>query len=417
MKKHIPIGLLLICLNLGFNCYGKSKTTPLVIQKSLNSKASHLSNGPQEYYFVTAKSGLKYRKSPKGLILGKFPFNKRVNVIVHTKIKDQVKDKEETLKGEWFGVEHEKDTVYVFSGYLSANQIFSDIKIYGLGHYSENQNGEGGISFVNLSEGYFRNSKANSILLKNIGKKDTLNLNPRQRIEFLKTLKLSESDSIFIYQIGKDAILTYALGDLPLIACINIYSEGGYGDYPMTDIDFEFGFNLGKDFFTNYGTLVYVGAENPFQLGNLIPMNWKPISKESLPIKFDTLIVPQENRRWFKECNTEGTFSFTANNLDYYVQNLIKNGIVVYRYALVLDSKSNKVVFQSVFYESESSFLVPLKADPNNPQMYSGQWTGELFKNKPTVIFGFDGANFGCSGIDFLSESEPSIYIMCDNRH
>ena len=92
------------------------------------------------------------------------------------------------------------------------------------------------------------------------------------------------------------------------------------------------------------------------------------------------------------------------------------NDKVQHRYLIVLDSKTERIVYEGIFLDTESTYLAELSFQ-NKISEYEYQWTGEIFKNKPSVIFGFLGYSFGCPSIEFLDKTEPPIVISCDNRH
>jgi hypothetical protein len=43
-------------------------------------------------------------------------------------------------------------------------------------------------------------------------------------------------------------------------------------------------------------------------------------------------------------------------------------------------------------------------------------WTGQLFKNKPIAIYGFNPSMFGCPKMQFVG-MKNDLHIHCDNRH
>jgi len=71
--------------------------------------------------FVSAKSGLNYRKEPKGEIIGKFIYGQKLQIVEHTNIYQTIKDNNKSINDEWLGVKTEADTLtkYVFGGFLS----------------------------------------------------------------------------------------------------------------------------------------------------------------------------------------------------------------------------------------------------------------------------------------------------------
>ena len=70
---------------------------------------------------MIAKSGLNYRKKPKGKIIGKFEFGEQVEIKKRTDIFQNISDKGKQIKGEWLGVvtKNQPDIKYVFDGFLA----------------------------------------------------------------------------------------------------------------------------------------------------------------------------------------------------------------------------------------------------------------------------------------------------------
>jgi len=363
-------------------------------------------------YFVSAKSGLNYRKSPKGKILGKYPLNTKVTVVEYPKVLDEITDNGKIIKGEWVGIQYKMDTVYVFNGFLAPSRIQTDLKVYFLTSYHRDQKGETQTAFVNLSETYFENRGANYSLLENssIGTNDTIRFNKIQRKIFLKKMKITEADSIFIYDLDSNKTHTYKVKNLPVIACLNIYTDWG-----GSEDDYEFGFDLGK---VKVGdNFVAIGNVSPFQNDRIKQIIWEPIDKKKLPVTFSPKIVNEEARSWFKNVIPKQAYTFSNDNFNYYIQNLEEEEHLIGRYLVVFDASSQKKVFADIFLESEGSYLTPLNIKNNNPQSYEKQWTGRLFKDKPPVLFGLMDFSFGCSFISFLEDQEPPLRILCDNRH
>ena len=429
MKIYLQL-ILLSILFLAFGCKEKiteqntNRTEKQVEQKksieppkdSVAKKKKKELPKHYEHKYVISRSGLNYRDLPNGNILGKFPLNLQLKIIEYTKIADQIKDGEKTIKGEWVGVEKNSDTVYVFNGFLSYSYVQSDIKLYYASSSYKENDGKTRTAFLNLSETYFYNKNGNrnktSILTESDLTKDTIRLNQNQKKKLITELKISESDKVFIYLMKNDSILSFNIKDLPAIACLNIYDSGNYGN--LEDA-YEFGFDLGEKI-KDSDNFVYIGKANPFQTGKLESIAWKKIKNQEFPKKFSSNIIDDRRRWWFNGIETGQSYKFSTNNLDYYIQNLNKDEKLEHRYMIVIDSKTKKIIYENVQIDSESTYLIPLKTE-NSKELYYSQWTGELFKNKPVVMFGFLGFNFGCPSITVLDETEPTIPILCDNRH
>lgn len=138
MKNALLIILIFSTFSVITSCKEKVFNTDLKIEKSndiskqeddvridANGKTSLIEN---EINFVSAENGLNFRDKPKGKILGKFEYNQELEIVKKTGILEQIDDNGKTKKGEWTGVLMNKDTVYVFSGFLTITKDVSNIK-------------------------------------------------------------------------------------------------------------------------------------------------------------------------------------------------------------------------------------------------------------------------------------------------
>jgi len=123
MKFHYLIFSILLFLGCNAPIDKKEK-----IGIKTNNKSTITIINESEYLYVNASSGLNYRKTPKGEILGKFKNNDKLKIVKHTNIHEEIKDDDNYLKGEWVGVQNLKDTVYVFDAFLLP--YASDINIW-----------------------------------------------------------------------------------------------------------------------------------------------------------------------------------------------------------------------------------------------------------------------------------------------
>lgn len=430
MKAYSELLISLIIILFVFSCNENTtkkqletpkKQAPIDTIKQLTetSNAIKKENIPQEQYdylFVIAKSGLNYRDTPKGKVLGKFPLNTQLKIIKSTKIQDQISDEKEIIKGEWVATEKDKDTVYVFNGFLSHTYLMSDIKLYDFSPYYKENNGDIRTAFLNLSDTYFENTynenssrEKPSILTENDILKDTIKLNLNQRKTLLQNTTISEADRVFIYTIQDAKTTILKVKDLPVIACINIYSSGS-SDYKKEELDYELGFDLGHH---AQGDFVYVGQNNPFLSEKLTSIIWKKTDKPPFPEN----INPSIKKQWLNNRTKKGNYyTFSNNNLEYFIQDIERKNLPSERYLVVINSQSNEVVYNKIYSESESTYLVPLQTNEND-RGYGSQWTGNLFKNKKTVLFGLLSHSFDCPSVTVLDNTEPAVRILCDNRH
>lgn len=402
----MKISILIILSIIMFGSYGcKDKTTKSISPKEQieQKKEDTISENidkpvqkktPRSYTaFVSAESGLNYRQSPKGKVLGKFELNTRVKVIERTKIFEELLDGGKNLKGEWLGIEKEMDTVYVFSEFLSYNFVYSKMNIYKTSPFLKSKDGDDKTAFVNLSESYFKNEQTDFLIQSQENGTDTIELNSNQKLKFLNTIGAKELDSVFIYEMETDSIQIYPIKDLPVIACIDVYGSG-----------YEFGLDLGKNYQGSYNNYAYVGNRNPFKRGGLKPIIWKKIDKSTVYSKFGKL----ENSAFLSELKFQKSYFYSQKNMDYYLFDE--------RRVVVINRDNQEIAFDKTYSDGEGVSITLLKKE-NDTITNPSQWTGMLFTDKPPVIVGFQYFSFGCEIIDFLNESELPISVLCDNRH
>lgn len=123
MKKTTYI----ILISLFFGCKTENKSNPNIINDSENITQKGEQNFEEKY--VTAISGLNYRKKPKGKIIGKFKYGEKLNIIEHTNVFETINDDGEIKEDQWLGVKVNNEKVYVFGGYLSNEKINDHIEI------------------------------------------------------------------------------------------------------------------------------------------------------------------------------------------------------------------------------------------------------------------------------------------------
>jgi len=373
-----------------------------------------------EILYVQARSGLNYRITPKGNIIDKFYLNEALEIVEHTKEFDSVKEAGKWIKGEWLGVKKELDTVYVFGGFLENSFVHSNINIFYIHEYGNNGKEYAG-DFVNLSEGFLENSydhqtgeqkEISVIPEENLGK-DYFDLSSKNRKKFLQQMKISETDSVFIYSFSKDSITRLPVKSLKVMANLNIYAKG---DEHVSTYDYELGFKL-EDYKSGDGEyFVFVGERNIFQTGSLRSIIWEVMKTDDFPVTFNAEMIHYSIRNWFKDMRSGKSYRFSNGNLNYFLQDLIHDG-TIHRYLVVIDTTTENVVYKDIFMDTESTSSMPLNIKGQETEYYQTQWTGTIFKNKPAIVYGFLSNSFGCPDIRFLSNSEPTIYIRCDNRH
>ncbi|MFD2909590.1 hypothetical protein ACFSX9_12705 [Flavobacterium ardleyense] len=282
---------------------------------------------------------------------------------------------------------------------------YGDLIIYPLNSYEKVTNKSTG--FIPLTDIFPWSEHKDSIAIADeylgnneIGEFHTLS--EKYRTRFFKLMKIKETDKVFIYNYRLDSIYTFQVKELPLLAHISLYGA----EAPIHPDDYLIGFDLEnklsiKDMGVYYDALVYVGSENPFNQGKIKPIIWKKIPTNQFPkeVKSEKIDATKISK----------LYKFQINNLDYYLLN--DNHLVI------VESANKKIILEEIFVEGESASSAPLSFDDVVNESLPEQWTGDLFKNKPPVFFGFLYQSFGCSAINFIEKPYNSIYLHCDNRH
>ncbi|MEX0812225.1 MAG: hypothetical protein WD048_08405 [Chitinophagales bacterium] len=356
-----------------------------------------------EYVYVRAKFGLNYRDAPKGEKLGSFSLGDRLEIVEYTGVNDFVIESEDTLSGEWLGVRNENDTVYVLSAFVTYSneflQYYQRPRIYIAGGYSDND-GKPISGFLNLSQFVYLSRMVKDyegidipeFPNQHVGK-NPIKLGENYRKKLLSLLEVSETDTVYIYNIKLDSIFTYKIKDLELIAPVNIYS---IGDNDLSEHDYEIGFLL-SNYDVDGMNFAYLGNKNIFQTGTRKAIIWEEIELSDFPFELDSNEL------------SGNSYSFLYDGFELYLLNSR-------RHLVIVDSKSQKIIKELFFTSSEGVSLVPINTK-SNKENYQAQWIGRIFKDKPPAFFRFQNYSFGCPVIQFVSEKEPSIGILCDNRH
>ena len=235
-------------------------------------------------------------------------------------------------------------------------------------------------------------------------------LGSEKRMRFLHRVNLKESDQIYIFKFSLDSVIKFQIENLPLVARLSGYNASQ--DETLLLSDYQVGFEiderttqlLEKD---DSDIFIHAGDKNPFQTGNIRPLIWKKVEREMFPSHHDSLTKSD----WFKKLEAGDVYHDSVNEMDFYFQNFFNGERLAARYFIV--KKSNKVVFDQIYADSESTYLRQLDDYSSHPN----QWTGKIFKDYPPFIFGFTGNSFGCPRIRFLDKSVEPVRIKCDNRH
>lgn len=287
---------------------------------------------------------------------------------------------------------------------LNNQNNFNDLRIYPMGSYAKTEGKDMG--FISLTDDfYFDDHKNTPVIAKEyLGIQDFKEfhiLDKIHRDRFLKISNIKESDTVFIYNYSEDQLSTFMVKDLPLMAHITVY---GGGD-EIVPSDYLIGFDLSFDKKFSYDdnpifyqSFVSIGDRNPFTKGKMKPVIWKSISPKNLP-------------KEIKVANAEikKLFRYKMDDRIYYLLND--------NHLIILNSKTRTIMYDYSYVEDEGSSVSPAIMEGQKIEYDYTQWTGQLFKDKPPVVFGFMYGSFGCESINFIDKTEKSIYILCDNRH
>ncbi len=273
-------------------------------------------------------------------------------------------------------------------------------------------------AFISLSDNYLVSEHPDSLTIPpSKNHLQTFKLDGKYRKQFLYKTKIKETDNVYVYDYYKDKLVILKVSKLEAYACLNVYSSADEGPFP--DYYYMIGFKIDKMHFKESdkyysNSLVYFGKENPFARGGVNPVIWKKITANEFP----ALDLTPENQKLIQgQRYTLGdTWRSEADGFNYFLRDIVADNRIFARWLLVFNSKSNTLILDRMFVDSEGTMQTTLNySDIEYPSV--NQFAGKLFKNKPPVVFGFEYVSFGCPGITFLSASETDLYINCDNRH
>lgn len=299
-----------------------------------------------------------------------------------------------------------------FSGYAQDINVFT-ITTRPIGIESEKTKG-----FVSLSNIDHLNENPDSLALPDLkganGKKNEkfnrIELFSKYRNRFFSRTNISESDKIFIYSYSKDILVSIPVNELKVVAWLNAYTSPK--ECPCPEYYYQIGFEMATHYLTglehNYtNTFVYVGKENPFVRNQVKPIDWQKIDCTLFPSKLITLEINFNFGNNDYEYDLGRCYKFENQKYQFFIQKLIKKDWQFGLRLLVVNRKTQENIFEKLYYSGESSSFAGIE----------NQWVGNLFKNKPMAIFGFQWHSFGCPIIDFIDSAEKPLTVNCDNRH
>lgn len=394
-------------------------------------------NFGQDIYYVGAENGLIVRDQPSstGNRISKLKFGQEVTVINKTGISFSVIDEGLEVTGEWVEIalvslKNQASTkkLYVFDGYLLPKDDFDNYSlkkqnlnfspIYPLYEYELKPNTI--IEFIPLTDSFPWSDNDNSSIIedKYLGNAKYENdnyhqLDAKHRDIFFTKMNISENHKIFVYNLSKDRIIVYPVKDQPLVGVLSPYQSGS----GLTQYDYIVGFEIAKRSAENgYNrdvTFVFVGDKNPFHKGSMEPIIWNKTEVEQSLNQINKVV----NNSQINKQTTKNVFKFTKNTLDYYLLDLEQENENRSMRLVVIDQQFKEVLANFMYKESEGRTFTPLILEGEPLDYGIDQWTGKMFKNKESVIFGFFYNSFGCDAIEFINPRRNYIQIKCDNRH
>ncbi|WP_299256744.1 hypothetical protein [uncultured Aquimarina sp.] len=238
-------------------------------------------------------------------------------------------------------------------------------------------------------------------------------LSPVYRERFLQRMNISEKHKIFVYNTSSDTIFVYNVNEQPVVGILSPYESQG----PFRQEDYIIGFDLNntpkKDSNSNEPVFVYIGEENPFQVGHLQPIIWNKIDYSFFGSYFNHTDVTNIDRSLIRE-----VYNFSTDSLDYFMLDIGTKERNSLKRLIVFD-KSSKTLLTDLFHnEGEGRSYTHMAINKGESKSFmTEQMTGKLFKDKPPVFFGLLYHSFGCSKIYFIEKERNFIRLRCDNRH
>lgn len=309
--------------------------------------------------------------------------------------------------------------------YSAASQpkLSEEFKIYYV-RWEERAKGAENIGFISFSDDYPLSEHPDSIAIPDISDMpyDSIQyfeLTGKYREQFLNKTGVSEDDKLFVFNYSTGKIQSFLIKKLLLSALINPYASEG--DAPFDQFSYMIGFGIDRSMLSEIGgdyynhVLVSVGKKNPFLVKKLNLITWSKVDSEKFPaVKFRSDIVSELKN--FRKLETNmcqlDTLHFFAQELKEEKADYNRSA----RHVIVINTKSGKVEFEELYTENESVGIAHLNGIFKDSRE-TNQWTGQLFKNRSPVIFGFTNNSFGCSLIYFMGQPQRFIYTKCDSRH
>lgn len=232
-------------------------------------------------------------------------------------------------------------------------------------------------------------------------------------------LRITENDSVYLYDFALAKIHSIPISQLELVANESIYADQRKKTFRSDD--YQIGFIINKSLLPGLAqyskVLVAFGRQSPFIHCNLQPIVWSQIRASKIPGRKNTK-VPQP----IQNLKPGKAYGALPGNYRFYLQDYSEPSSPdqsVARHLMVYALSSKRLVFEQLFQESEGVTLAPLNAGIHDiyGKSHQEQWAGLLFYGEPEVLFGLDWLAFGCPKIYYLNSKKEPLVIQCDNRH
>ncbi|WP_223609383.1 hypothetical protein [Chryseobacterium sp. OSA05B] len=266
--------------------------------------------------------------------------------------------------------------------------------------------------FISVSDIYTDSLSIPSDFIKNqkdipFEKLQYLELDSEHRKKMLTGMHLTENDSLYLFNYEFNKLQKTPLNKLKAVAYLTPYApEGEEVDAGSYMIGFQIETQKDMGIFDRYSNAIaYFGNKDPFVQNKIKPMQWEKSATDV-------------SKKYFSGSRFKygKTFKFKDNDLTYYLQDFLEDDIVQERQLAVINNRNEKIFDKTIITGGDGAEFTPLNGiDTDEANRF--QWTGNLFKGKPPVVFGFVSQSFGCPSITFLDKAHKDLTINCDNRH
>lgn len=294
-----------------------------------------------------------------------------------------------------------------------------DLNLFSLNlFYGEN---EPPAAFVSLSQLFDFNKNNDSLEIpyeyiknqKNYSFKtlENINLDDVYRSRVLRKTKITEQDTLYCYNYGKNKMLSLPVSKLQLAAQLSPYTSEGE---EISAYDYMIGFKidsviLGSNPEEWYDAFVTIGNKNHFVPNSVKLLKWSAIREDQFFAHqcLNKDILPENI-----DASKTKVYEAVTDEHHYYLKDFGDSEGANYRHLVVLSKDKKEFILDHIYTESDGTSFTPVNDKENQYQ-----WAGRLLGNQPPVTFGYMFVSFGCPVITPVSKTIGYIEILCDNRH